>query len=64
MKRKHIERAREVRLWISDVIIPGVMFVTTALAIPEVRQAVARKYANAKIKANNLKMKIKEKFKK
>lgn len=64
MKRKHIDRAREVRLWISNVIVPGVMLVTTALSIPEVRQAMARKYAKAKIKANDLKMKIKEKFKK
>ena len=36
MKYKHIEMAREARLWIRDIIVPGVMLATSTLAIPEV----------------------------
>lgn len=43
MKRKHIEAAREVRLWIGQIIVPAVTLAATTLAIPEVRQAVAAK---------------------
>lgn len=43
MKHKHIEAAREVRLWIGQIIVPAVTLAATTLAIPEVRQAVAAK---------------------
>ena len=36
MKRKNIDTMREVRLWIGQIVVP-------ALAIPEVRSAVATK---------------------
>ena len=43
MKRKNVGAAREVRLWIGQIIVPGVTVLASALAIPEVRQAVTAK---------------------
>lgn len=43
MKHKHIEAAREVRLWVGQIIVPTITLVATTLSIPEVRQAVAAK---------------------
>ena len=43
MKRKNIEAAREVRLWIGQIVVPAITLAATTLAIPEVRQAVAAK---------------------
>ena len=49
MKRKNVEAAREVRLWIGQIIVPGVTLLASALAIPEVRQAVAAKAMELKL---------------
>ena len=61
MKRKNVEAAREVRLWIGQIIVPGVTVLASALAIPEVRQAVAAKATELKLsidqKVENLKKK-------
>jgi hypothetical protein len=61
MKRKNVEAAREVRLWIGQIIVPGVTVLASALAIPEVRQAVAAKATELKLsidqKIENLKKK-------
>ena len=57
MKRKNIEAAREVRLWIGQIIVPAVTLAATTLAIPEVRQAVA---AKAKSVKNNIESKVKK----
>ena len=63
MKCKNIDTMREVRLWIGQIIVPAVTVVGSAMAIPEVRQAVATKanqwkeYVEKKIKKNK-----KEKF--
>jgi hypothetical protein len=54
MKYKHIEAAREARLWIGQIIVPTVTLVATTLTIPEVRQAVAAK-------ANDIKRSIEQK---
>lgn len=43
MTYKHIEAAREIRLWIGQIIVPTTTLVIGALSIPEVRQAVAAK---------------------
>ena len=43
MKRKNIEAAREVRLWIGQIVVPAVTLAASTMAIPEVRQAVAAK---------------------
>lgn len=42
-KRKNIDTMREVRLWIGQIVVPGVTLAATALSIPEVRNAVASK---------------------
>ena len=57
MRRKNVEEAREARLWIRDIFVPGVMLLTTTLAIPEVRQAVASKAKEIK---ENIDKKIKK----
>lgn len=48
MKRKHIDAAREARLWIGQIIVPAATVVVSTLAIPEVRQAVATKAKDVK----------------
>lgn len=61
MKRKNVEAAREVRLWIGQIIVPGVTVLASVMAIPEVRQAVAAKATELKLsidqKVENLKKK-------
>ena len=61
MKRKNVEAAREVRLWIGQIVVPGVTLLASAMAIPEVRQAVAAKATELKLsidqKVENLKKK-------
>lgn len=56
MKYKHIEAAREVRLWVGQIIVPAVTLAATTLTIPEVRNAVAAK-------ANSVKQNIESKVK-
>ena len=48
MKYKHIEAARELRLWIGQVIVPVIAFAAGTLAVPEIRNAVSTKINNAK----------------
>lgn len=55
MKYKHIEAAREVRLWIGQIVVPAMTLAATTLAIPEVRQAVA---AKAKLVKENINKKL------
>lgn len=57
MKRKNIDTMREVRLWIGQIFVPAATIVGSALAIPEVREAVSLK---AKTVVNKLKRKEKE----
>lgn len=57
MTRRQIDASRERRLWISQVIIPSLTLVATAMAIPEVREAV-------KAKANEIRFKIESRMKK
>lgn len=57
MKRKNIDAMREVRLWIGQIVVPAITVVGSALAIPEVRQAVA-------LKASQWKTTIEKKIKK
>jgi hypothetical protein len=53
MKRKHIDAAREARLWIGQIIVPAMTLAATVLTIPEVRDSVADKINNAKYRINN-----------
>ena len=57
MKHKHIEAAREVRLWIGQIVVPAVTLAATTLTIPEVRQAVAAKADEWKHSINKRKFK-------
>ena len=58
MTYKQIEAAREVRLWIGQIIVPAATLAVTTLAIPEVRQAVAAKADQVKNKIENRKIKV------
>lgn len=57
MTYKQIEAAREARLWLKEIVVPTAVVVSTALTIPEVRQAVAAK-------AKDIKSSIEQKIKK
>lgn len=57
MTYRQIEASREVRLWISQVIIPTVTTVGALMMVPEVRTYVVDK-------ATELKSKVKAKIKK
>lgn len=57
MTYKQIEAAREVRLWIGQIVVPTVTIAVTAMSIPEVRGAIAAK-------ANEVKYNIETKLKK
>lgn len=59
MTYKQIEASREARLWIGQIIVPAATVVGSALAIPEVRQAVAAKAKEVKETIKN-KTKIKK----
>ena len=56
MKYKHIEAARDLRLWIGQIIVPAATVAITTMTIPEVRQAIAAK-------ANSVKQNIESKMK-
>ena len=57
MTYKQIETSREIRLWISQVIVPATVAVATLMTIPEVRETT-------KVKINEAKRSIKKKLKK
>ena len=38
--RQKLDRSREVRLWIRDILVPAAGLAVTALSIPEVRNMV------------------------
>ena len=53
MTYKQIEASREVRLWLSQIVIPAASVAVTLLAIPEVRQAIGTKVTNVKESIQN-----------
>lgn len=55
MTYEQIEGAREVRLWIGQIIVPAATVAVTVMTIPEVRQAIATK-------ANSIKQNIESKM--
>lgn len=64
MKRKNIDAMREVRLWIGQVIVPGVITFGAVMQIPQVRDLVVNASMKAKNKVAETKDKIVYKFKK
>ena len=61
MTYKQIEQAREIRLWIRDILVPAALAATTVLSIPEVREAVSAKATEIKNEVYNFKGEIVEK---
>ena len=57
IKYKHIEAAREVRLWIGQIIVPAATIAVAGMSIPEVREAIA---AKAKLVKYNINKKLKQ----
>lgn len=55
MKQKTIDTSREVRLWLTQVVLPAVGI---AAMVPEVREAVVAKYQETK---NSIKTKFQKK---
>lgn len=55
MSWKRIEQMREIRMWIIQIIVPGVILGATVWSIPEVQQAVKSKFNNLKSKIKNIK---------
>lgn len=57
MSYKSIERSREARLWIGQVIMPTVTAVAGILSIPGTKEAILEKYYDIKrsIKIKNSK---------
>lgn len=62
MTRKQLDTMREVRLWIGQMVVPGVTMGASLMAIPEVRNAVCWKAQQMKYSIRDKKNKIKEKF--
>lgn len=58
MTYKQIEQAREMRLWIRDIVVPATLTITTILSIPEVRQSISIKATEIKSKVYKFKGKI------
>lgn len=48
MKQKHVDAAREARLWLGQVIVPAALVVGTVFRNPDAREYVSQKYGNAK----------------
>lgn len=61
MTYKQIETAREIRLWIGQIIVPACSVAMMALTVPEVRQAVAEKINATKQTAKSKVVKFKQK---
>ena len=57
IKYKHIEAAREVRLWIGQIIVPAATIAVAGMSIPEVREAIT---AKAKLVKRNINKKLKQ----
>lgn len=53
MKTKNIMAAHEVRMWIAQVIVPGIIGAVTLASNPQVREFVNVKKCEIKNKLNN-----------
>ncbi len=64
MTRKQLDTMREVRLWIGQLVVPGLLTGASLMAIPEVRNAVSQKAWEIKCSIQEKKKAIKEKWRK
>lgn len=53
MTYKQINGARELRLWVGQIIVPGVMVTTAILNNPEACKAIKNKYVKVKESVEN-----------
>ncbi len=51
--RQRIDTMREARLWVGQIIVPAIVLLGGTLTIPDVREAVATKAREVKIRAQN-----------
>lgn len=49
MTFKQIETSREIRLWLTEIIIPTAAVVGLALTIPEVRESIGNGFRKTKM---------------
>ena len=50
MTYRQIETSREIRLWVTSIIVPTVTTVGTLMMVPEVRNAVKSKINEVRLK--------------
>ena len=50
MTYRQIETSREIRLWVTSIIVPTVTTVGTLMMVPEVRNAVKSKLNEVRLK--------------
>ncbi len=53
MTHRQVETSREARLWIGQVIVPGITVAASLMSIPEVRRAVCWKAREVKYSVQN-----------
>ena len=58
--RQKLDRSRETRLWIGQVIVPGATALMGVLCIPEVRGAISAKAQEVKMGIERKIQKMKE----
>ena len=54
MKHKHIEAAHEARMWLSQVIVPGIIGAIAIASNQQARMWIDEKVCNVKTKVQNL----------
>lgn len=64
MTRKQLDTMREVRLWIGQMVVPGVTMGASLMAIPEVRNTVNKTARQVKYSIRDKKEKIQRRFEK
>ena len=60
MSYKDIEKSREIRLWIGQIIVPALTMFTVLYSNPNIRYAIKDKVNTIKCKAQNKFHKLKE----
>lgn len=46
--RQRIDAMREARLWVGQIVVPGITLATSLMSIPEIREGIAWKVQQAK----------------
>lgn len=48
MTRKQLDTSREIRLWVSQLVVPAMLVGSTLMNNPEIKQKVTNKYRDVK----------------